>query len=354
MARVSIKDIARSAGVSFSTVSRALNDNPLISQEVRARIQVLARELGYTPNALAQSLQSRQTNTIGLILTTISDPFFVDVVKGVEEAASQADISVFLASSYNNPEREIEIIENFSRRRVDGVIVAASRISSEYASRLEQIHIPVVMVNNQAEGGTYHQLYSVSVDDYAGGRAAVDHLISLGHRCIGYIGAANRPSSNSRRMKSYLDVMTEHGITVPSNWTCDEVSNEIGDLEGDIHLGQCLAPRLVAAGVTAMFCYCDTVAAGAILACHDLGVAVPGRVSVIGYDDNALCEIVQPRITTVHQPKRELGLEAMRMLLTSMRGEQVLDFTFEPSLVIRESTAPPDPSLKEVSCPLSV
>ena len=350
MARVSIKDIARSAGVSFSTVSRALNDNPLISQEVRTRIQVLAREMGYTPNALAQGLQSHQTNTIGLVLTTISDPFFVDVVKGVEEAASQADVSVFLASSYNDPDREIEIIENFSRRRVDGVIVAASRISSEYASRLEQIHIPVVMVNNQAEGGAYQQLYSVSVDDYLGGRMAVQYLFSLGHRCIGYIGAANRPSSNYRRMRSYLDVMAENGITVRSTWICSDVSNEIGDLEGDVRLGQCLAPRLIAAGVTAMFCYCDTVAAGAIMACHDLGVAIPDQVSIMGYDDNALCEIVQPRITTVHQPKHEMGKEAMRMLLTSMAGEQVFDSTLEPTLVIREFTTHSHPSIKEASC----
>jgi LacI family transcriptional regulator/LacI family repressor for deo operon, udp, cdd, tsx, nupC, and nupG len=310
--------------------------------------------MGYTPNALAQGLLSQQTNTIGLVLTTISDPFFVDVVKGVEEVASQAGISVFLASSYNDPDREIEIIENFSRRRVDGVIIAASRISSEYASRLEQIQIPVVMINNQAEGGAYQQLYSVSVDDYAGGRMAVEYLISLGHRCIGYIGAGNRPSSNYRRMKGYLDVMAGHGITVRSNWTCAEFTNEIGDLEEDIRLGQCLAPQIIAAGVTALFCYCDTVAAGAIIACHDLGIAVPSQVSVIGYDDNALCEIVQPRITTIHQPKRELGVGAMRMLLTTMRGEQVCDSTLEPSLVVRESAAPPDPSSKEVPCPDSV
>ncbi|HEX9013797.1 MAG TPA: LacI family DNA-binding transcriptional regulator, partial [Anaerolineaceae bacterium] len=164
MTSTSIKDIARAAGVSFSTVSRALNDNSLISVEVRARIQELAREMGYTPNALAQGLQSRQTNSVGLVLTTISDPFFVDVVKGVEEVAREAGISIFLATSNNDPDQEIKIIENFSRRRVDGVIVAASLISSAYAKQLERVRIPVVMINNQAEGSTYQQLYSVSVD----------------------------------------------------------------------------------------------------------------------------------------------------------------------------------------------
>ncbi len=341
MPGVSIKDIAKAAGVSFSTVSRALNDNPLISQEVRVRIQDLAREMGYTPNALAQGLQSRQTNSIGLVITTISDPFFVDIVKGVEEVGQEADISVFLATSDNDPDREIKIIETFSRRRVDGVIVAASRISDEYASRLEQIRIPVVMINNQAEEGEYGQLYSVSVDDYSGGRMAVQHLLDLGHRRIGYIGVSNRPHSNTRRMQSYLDLLAERGITANTEWTCLSEDTAIGDLAGDIKVGQCLAPRLLETGVTAMFCYCDTVAAGAILACHDLGFRVPAQVSIVGFDDNELCEIVQPRITTIHQPKREMGQTAMKMLLASMQGKEVDDCTLEPTLVLRESTAPP-------------
>lgn len=354
MTSTSIKDIAKAAGVSFSTVSRALNDNSLISVEVRARIQELAREMGYTPNALAQGLQSRQTNSVGLVLTTISDPFFVDVVKGVEEVAREAGISIFLATSNNDPDQEIKIIENFSRRRVDGVIVAASLISSAYAKQLERVRIPVVMINNQAEGSTYQQLYSVSVDDYAGGRLAVQHLVDLGHRCIGYIGADNRPRSNERRLQSYLDVMAENGIAVRSSWTCTNQNTAIGDLEGDIRIGECLAPQLLDAGITAMFCYCDTVAAGAMAACIDRGVSVPGDVSIVGYDDNSLCEIVRPRLTTVHQPKRELGQTAMKMLLTCMQGGEVSDSTLAPSLVIRESTLKLTDTQKEASCAESI
>ena len=354
MSRVSIKDIAKTAGVSYSTVSRALNGNPLISQEVRARIQEIAHEMGYTPNALAQGLQARQTNSIGLVITTISDPFFVDVVKGVEEVARQTGLSVFLATSNNDPDQEIQTIENFSRRRVDGVIVAASRISREYAFRLEQIRIPVIMVNNQAESGEYEQLYSVSIDDYAGGRMAVQHLIDQGHRCIGYVGAENRPRSNARRMQAYLDVMAENGISVPERWTCQNENTLTGDLDGDMALGRCLAPQLLETGVTAMFCYCDTVAAGAMLACQDMGVGVPGQISIVGYDDNDLCEIVRPRLTTIHQPKRELGQEAMKMLLTCIHGGQVSDSIWSPSLVVRESTARPEKKNLEATCKDSV
>jgi len=342
--RVSIKDIAKAAGVSYSTVSRALNDSPLISQEVRDRIQELAQSMGYTPNALAQSLLSRLTHSIGLVITTISDPFFVDVVKGVEEVAREAGISVFLATSDNDPEKEIKIIEAFNRRRVDGVIVAASQVGLDYANRLEEIRIPVVMINNQASG-EYKNLYSIAIDDFSGGRLAVHHLLELGHRRIGYIGMKNRPASNSRRLKGYAASLEENGITCQKELICSSESTLSGDFSGDIKTGQALVTELLERGVTAIFCYCDTVAAGALLACRQLGVAVPGQMSIIGFDDNDLCEIVTPSLTTIRQPKREMGQMAMEMLLKCISGGFVTDSLLTPTLVVRQSTGPA-PDLK--------
>src|SRR5579863_5348448 len=148
---VSIADIARAAGVSHSTVSRALHKSPLISMEVRERIQVLAHEMGYTPNAIAQSMLSKQTSTIGLVVTSISDPFWGDVMKGVEEVARAAGFSVFLSASHNDPDQEMANIETFHRRRVDGILVSGSRITTQYTKRLERIQIPTVLINSQAE-----------------------------------------------------------------------------------------------------------------------------------------------------------------------------------------------------------
>jgi len=338
MARVSIKDIARVAGVSYSTVSRALNNSPLISQEVRTRIQTLAHSMGYSPNALAQGLLSRRTHSIGVIITTVSDRFFVDVLKGVEEVAKAADIGVFLAVSNNDPDQEIKIIENFNRRRVDGVIVAASRLDSDYANRLEQIHIPIVVVNNQAEGN-YQNLYSICVDDYAGGRLAMRHLLELSHQRIGYLGMSNRPASNHRRLKAYLDSLKEKNIIPQASWIYIDQTMTAGDLKGDIIAGQSLAPPLIKAGVTAIFCYCDTVAIGAIIACRRMGIDIPGEISVVGFDDNDLCEIVYPPLTTIRQPKYEMGQTAMHMLLECLTKEGVEDHIVQPTLVIRESTA---------------
>jgi DNA-binding LacI/PurR family transcriptional regulator len=338
MPRVSIKDIAKVAGVSYSTVSRALNNNPLISQEVRNRVQAIAVSMGYSPNALAQGLLSHRTHSIGVIITTISDRFFVDVLKGVEEEARATDISVFIATSNNDPEHEIKIIESFNRRRVDGVIVAASRLSNDYANRLEQIHIPIVVVNNQAEG-EYQNLYSILVDDYAGGKMAMQHLFELGHRKIGYLGMGNRPRSNRLRLNAYLDSLKEKGITPETSWTYIDQTSAEGDLEGDIKAGQFFTPRLIEAGVTAIFCYCDTVAIGTITACRRMGIHIPGEISIIGFDDSDVCEIVYPPLTTIRQPKYEMGKTAMQMLLACLANKMVEQLTVQPSLIIRESTA---------------
>src|SRR2546429_4205689 len=148
---ISIADIARIAGVSHTTVSRALRESPLISLDTRERIKRLANEMGYTPNAIAQSLQTRRTSTIGLVVTSIADPFLSDVVKGVEEVARAANLSVFLSATHNDPDQEMVVIETFHRRRVDGILVASSRITSGHKRRLDRIPIPTVLINSQAD-----------------------------------------------------------------------------------------------------------------------------------------------------------------------------------------------------------
>lgn len=338
--RVSIKDIAKTAGVSYSTVSRALNDNPLISQSVRDNIREIAKSMGYTPNALAQSLQSHQTNSVGLVITTIADPFFADIVHGVEDVARKAGISVFLASSNNDPEEEIRIIETFGRRRVDGVIVASSRIGPGYAERLGQIRIPVIVVNTESQGDQSN-LYSVSVNDLLGACQAVQYLIDLGHRKIGYLGVSNRPASNELRLKGYLSTMEKNSIPIRPEWVCQNADESPGALTLDIEIGRELATQILKTDVTAIFCYCDTVAAGVMDACRKMGVSIPGDLSIIGFDDNTISELIQPALTTIHQPKQEIGEIAMKMLMDCLSGRVVEDTLLDPYLVVRESTARP-------------
>ncbi len=336
--RVSIKDIAKAAGVSYSTVSRALNNSPLISQAVRDHVQEIARSMGYTPNALAQSLQSQQTNSVGLVITTIADPFFADIVHGVEERAKKTGVSVFLATSNNDPEEEIRIIETFSRRRVDGVIVASSRIGPDYAARLGQIRIPVILVNAEADE-EQNNLFTVSVNDFLGASQAVQHLIDLGHRKIGYLGVSNRPASNKSRMDGYLDTLKRNNIVVQSEWICINQEQSSGALSLDISIGKQLAGQILQTDVSAVFCYCDTVAAGVYQACQKSGVSIPDDLSIIGFDDNTISEIIHPALSTIHQPKKEIGEIAMNMLLDCLAGGEVQNILLDPYLVIRESAA---------------
>jgi LacI family transcriptional regulator/LacI family repressor for deo operon, udp, cdd, tsx, nupC, and nupG len=335
--RVSIKDVAKVAGVSYSTVSRALNDNPVIRPEVRQRVQDLARSMGYSPNALAQSLHSRLTNSIGLVITTISDPFFTDVVQGVEEAAREAGLSVLLATSGNNPERELNIIHTLVRRRVDGVILAASRVGAEHTIRLDDIHIPVVMINNQAPRGA-RNLCSIAVDDAQGARLAMQHLLSLGHRRIAYLGVSSRPGSNERRLQGYLESMQAAGISPQKEWIVLDASTINAGFEGDVKVGQALGRKILEIDVSAAFCYCDTVATGVLVSCREAGVAVPEQLSLVGFDDNNICKIVTPPLTSVHQPKREMGQMALKMLLAGLAGEPTANCLLPPTLVVREST----------------
>jgi LacI family transcriptional regulator/LacI family repressor for deo operon, udp, cdd, tsx, nupC, and nupG len=332
---VTIEDIARAAGVSHTTVSRAQRGNPLNSVDVREQIQQISRDMGYIPNAVAQSLQMRRTNTIGLIVTSIADPFFADVVKGVDAVAGAANVSVFLSTSHNDPEQELAVIETFHRRRVDGVLVAASRMSERHAERLARLRVPAVLINGQVETGS-DLLHSVAVDERAGARVAVEHLLQLGHRAIGYLGSESRPRSNERRLLGYREALAAAGVP------CDDAliayAAGAAQQEDDVAAGQSLLPSLLDLGVSAVLCYNDSTAIGALIACRERGIAVPGRLSLVGFDDIAMARYGLPPLTTVRQPKVEMGGLAMQMLLDLLDDRPVRDHVLAPTLVVRGST----------------
>jgi len=334
---VSLQDIARIAGVSHTTVSRALRDNPVISLIVRKRIQELASEMGYTPNAIAQSLKGKRTNTIGLVVTSISDPFVGRVVRGVEEVAQKAGIGILLSVSNNNPDQEMQVMEFLHRHRVDGIITVSSKVSVEYRKRLERIKVPTVLINQQAEtsGDLFH---SVSVDDYNGARLAVGFLANLGHQAIGYLGVTNRPLSNRRRLEGYRDALAAVGINARDQWI--KIANSVNyDEEDDVQDGKTLLPALIQAGVSAVFCYNDMIAIGALIACRELGLSVPQRLSIVGFDNVPFAQYITPPLTTIHQPKLRLGQIAMEMILSMLTGATVDDAVLPTEIVVRESTS---------------
>ena len=195
---VSIYDIAKRARVAPSTVSRALEDHPRIGAETKKRIQELAREMGYIPSTVAKSLAANKTWTIGMVLAAISDPFMGRVVEGVEQAAIEAGFNVFISTSQNDRQREIAVIEMLQKRRVDGIIVIASHLFDRSPWIFDRSKVPIVVINEQNPGENMH---FVTVDDMHGAQLAVEHLITLGHRHIGYMSIPNRPKSNQYRFK---------------------------------------------------------------------------------------------------------------------------------------------------------
>ncbi len=335
--KISIEDIARRAGVSHSTVSRALRDNPLISSQVREEIKQIAREMNYVPNAIAQSLQNQRTNTIGVVVTSIADPFFAEVVEGIEQIAKSAGLNVLLSTSHRDVEQEIAAIDNFHRRRVDGILVADSRISKQHRKQVAQIAVPTVVINSQIEDQP-EMFYSIAIDDRLGAQLAVEHLVTLGHTAIGYLGVGDRSLSNQQRLEGYRMVLREAGIRQMTNWVAMNDQDHVR--ANDVTTGQKMLPQLVTAGVTGIFCYNDMVAVGALLACHELGISVPQDLSLVGFDGIALGCYVTPPLTTVSQPMLDLGRCAMQILLDLLAEKTVENRVLSPCLVKRGSSAP--------------
>jgi DNA-binding LacI/PurR family transcriptional regulator len=326
---VSIKDIAKVANVSYSTVSRALADSPRVKPETREKIKCLAAEMKYSPSALARSLVTRRTRTIGLVATTMTDLFQAEVIDVIEETALDQGYSVILTHSGVESEREQEELQALRERRVDGVILISVRANADYAAILSGMGVPVVFINND-----YAQ--SVRVDNLNGAVQAVRHLLDLGHRRIAYIAGPSQEWDNVERRSGYERALRERGL-VP-----DPVLMAPGDSRPE---GGTQAMRELlglAAPPTAVFCYNDATALGAMRAIHAEGFRVPRDVSVVGFDDIDLAAHFNPPLTTFAQPKRDMGLMAVRLMMRMLAGERIDgDGVLPGSLIIRESTMPP-------------
>lgn len=326
---VSIYDIAKRANVSAATVSRALNDNPRIGKETRKRVKQLAAEMGYVPSAVARSLTSEMTRTIGVIITALNDPFMGHVMEGIEHVAHATSYDVFLGLSHNNPKKELAVAHSLQQRRVDGLIVFSAHIASSYEHFRDTLKIPIVVINLQEE---IEGICSVGINDFVAAQAAVNHLIELNHQRIGFITTGNRPVSSQRRYNGYVDAMAKAGLPVLEPI---EIVDERHIEGGYKSLEQILENKL-----TAVFCYNDSTAIGLLSGCYKQGIRVPQDLSIIGFDDIEAAAFSSPALTTINQPKLELGLMATNTLIGILDGDPIENIVIDTELVIRQSTAP--------------
>lgn len=329
---ISIKDIAKAMNISYSTVSRALNNSPRVKPATRQQIQQVASDMGYLPSAVARSLVTRRTNTIGVVVTKITDLFFAEVIQGIEEAALTFGHSVILMNSEGQPDYELAAIQSLRERRVDGIILVAACASTESKKRLFNgpLETPIVVINNVHQE---HIGYSVETDNVGGGQTATQHLLDLGHRRIAYIAGPVSEWDSVERQQGYEQTLQAAGVAV------DPALIVRGDNqpEGGMQAMQ----RLLALPVspTAIFCYNDVTALGAMRAAYDAGWRVPQDFSIIGFDDIALAPFFEPPLTTVAQAKREMGEKAVQMVFELLAGAEIVEKWVLPSrLIVRAST----------------
>jgi DNA-binding LacI/PurR family transcriptional regulator len=345
--QVSIKDIARLARVSHPTVSRALQNSPLVNRATAAKIRKIAEAAGYRPSAVARGLVTRRTRTIGLVVTTVADPFASEVACGIERSANDHGYAVFLANSNANAEHERKMVQALAERRVDGIIVTSSRVGSDYLPMLAQLNVPMVLVNDQYPGEFVH---SVMIANEDGSRAATEHLIEFGHRRIAYVGDRSGYQTETERLEGYKQALSAAGIEF------DIVLAVHGDgrAEGATEAMETLLK--LAEPPTAVCCYNDMTALGAIRAIRARGLLVPEDVSVTGFDDLFFGEYLEPALTTVRQPMRRMGEMAMENLLKLMSGEDsVAQVKVATELVVRKSTGrvrtSPDGQMRGITTP---
>jgi len=336
---ITIKDIAKQAGVSHSTVSRALHGNPLISAATVERIRQVAHDMGYSPSAAARSLKTRRSHAIGVIVSAIDDPFFSEILQGVEEIAQRRGYSMLMAASQRDPQREQAIVQDMRMRQVDGLIICSASFSAGHLRSLLEYGIPIVVVNNQA---AEEYRYSIYHDDIDGSRQATRHLIELGHKRIAYLGNSLSGRTTLDRLTGFRQEMAAAGLDIPAAFVFEVAGSSPEDGYHAVNDLLVLPDR-----PTAVICFNDMLAIGVLKGLQAAGVRVPDSISVVGFDNIVFSAYTNPALTTLDQPKRYIGAEAARLilgLLDARAGEAAAGQEIQKlkgRLLVRASTAAP-------------
>ena len=328
-----IIEVAAMAGVSTATVSRVLSRPEQVSETTRLRVLEIVRSSGYAPNVAARSLRTLRAAKILLTVPDISNPFFASVIRGAEEAARDAGYSVVVGDTRHDPVVEDQYADMLSRREVDGLIFLGHRLPDSLAPLLAREGAAAPIVNG-CEYSADIGVPSVHIDNAAASADAIEHLVALGHRAIGIItGPAISPISRDR-LSGALAAAAGHGLR-------DKLRVCVGDYAASSAFEQ--AAMLLAQDVTAIFCFSDEMALGALSAIGAAGLSCPRDVSVMGFDDLPLARYFQPALTTVAQPKGLIGRRTIELLVDILRGiaPPSRQVTLDHALVIRNSTAAP-------------
>jgi len=330
-----ITDVAREARVSASTVSHVINETRYVSDEVKQRVHAAMEALNYQPNVIARSLRTRETLTVGVVVSDVTNPFFTSIVRAIEDEVLKQGYSIILCDTDEKPEREQAYLRLLMGRRVDGLIVAPSSGNADLLRSAIESGLPVVLLDRSIPGLTADVVLS---DNESGAFDAVSYLIGMGHRRIGIIAGRLEVSTGADRMAGYVRAIRTHGIPA------DESLIEVAKFKRDIAYDKTMKMLNRAEPPTALFVCNNVMTAGTMAALKAAGKKVPEDISVIGFDDSEWAALMDPPLTVVAQPIVELGTRAAQMLMRRISRGRVKTpraVVLKPELIVRDSCTSP-------------
>jgi LacI family transcriptional regulator len=341
-ARPTIFDVARRANVSTSTVSRVVNGRQHIHPETRRRVQAAMTDLGYVAHGPARTLASGRTRTVGLLAIEVGTSFFQMVIAGADEQVASFDHDFMLCTTHDRREKEREYVARLSHGMVDGLLVILPRGLTDYVEQLRAERFPFVIIDHDAEAPGCNV---VNASNRVGARDAINHLLRLGHRRIGFITGTPGVGSAIERLAGYREALNDAGLSFDERLVVTGDFLEAGGFDATHALLSLDDPP------TAIFASSDTAAIGVVRAARERGLRVPQDLSVVGFDDIPEASLVTPALTTVVQPLREMGRAAVRLLMGVLRepARPPTTVVLSTTLVVRDSTAPPPPARAKAS-----
>jgi DNA-binding LacI/PurR family transcriptional regulator len=329
--KTTIYDIAKEANVSIATVSKVINSKGKISAEKRKEVLQVMNRLNYQPSMIATALTGKQTFTLGLLVPDISNPYFAEMARAIEDQGHRTGYSVVICSTDNKDERVENYINLLLKKSVDGIIIGTGVDNQELILHLLNRKIPVALISREMPDISVH---TVVVDDVLGGRLAAEHLLELGHTRIGVLAEDLKVISSRNRVRGFRQALREDGLSFR------EEDAIICDYQ--IGLGKQAALELLSSlnRPTALFCCNDLLAIGAIQAAKELGLRVPSELSIVGFDNTILATVTDPQLTTVAQPIEHMGKQAVNLLMQDLEQYQTVKnrIVVQPELIVRQST----------------
>ena len=331
-----IKDVALQAGVSVTTVSHVVNTTRHVSTAVRERVELAIRELGYVPSAVARSLKSNTTRTLGMLIPNSSNPYFAEIVHAVEDRCFAAGYTLILCNTDDAPQRQSVYLKVLAERRIDGLIVVSTGDDEALVAQLRGLQMPAVLLDREIDDPGCDLVETAHKD---GALLAMRHLLSLGHRRIACIAGPAHVIAGELRVQGWREALVEADVAPVDEsllWRGGFTSQGGYEAMREILKGNGTAGR-----PTAVLACNDLMAMGALRAAHEAGLRVPDALSVVGFDDIELCAYTSPPLTTVAQPKAHIGALAVDMLLERVSGKRsdVRQVVLPATLRVRASTA---------------